>query len=357
MRRNMFVWLCLCSASAALVPFELFGMLRRKSPLGSAGSDMRLPMRSAPAMTLYTRLYDWLDEQEAKLEKATQQARDESQQARVEVQQARVKAQQAGVELQQARVEAQQARVELQQAREESKAAFDNLWESFRVYIFGCQDPRHKANQAEQDRLKEKELKDQRDLAIVQLFLENPNACTAADSEKAKKWLGDRLHASVVAQAESPPRNPERQPETSPDHEASEQLSDQRGLLLRMYLQEQAFALEGVGRLEQLSSAERRDEVEAAQLAFVRLDDEYYGFKRSKPPTEGEIQAHRLLWMRRGLAFELWLDMREKWLELEGDEEELRALKDRRARKLKTYGPRLDTRARLEMAFLNESSS
>lgn len=105
-------------------------------------------------MTLYTRLYDWLDEQEAKLEKATQQARDESQQARVEVQQARVKAQQAGVELQQARVEAQQARVQLQQAREESKAAFDNLWESFRVYIFGCQDPRHKANQAEQDRLK-----------------------------------------------------------------------------------------------------------------------------------------------------------------------------------------------------------
>ena len=125
---------------------------------------------------------------------------------------------------------------------------------------------------------------------------------------------------------------------------------------MRMYLQEQAFALEGVGRLEQLSSAERRDEVEAAQLAFERLDDEYYGFKRSKPPTEGEIQAHRLLWMRRGLAFELWLDMREKWLELEGDEEELRALKDRRARKLKTYGPRLDTRARLEMAFLNESS-
>ena len=65
----------------------------------------------------------------------------------------------------------------------------------------GCQDPRHKANQAEQDRLKEKELKDQQDLAIVKLFLENPNACTAADSEKAKKWLGDRLHASVVAQA------------------------------------------------------------------------------------------------------------------------------------------------------------
>ena len=206
-------------------------------------------------MTLYTRLYDWLDEQETKLEKATQQARDEAQQARDEAQQARVKAQQAGVELQQARVEAQQARVQLQQAREESKAAFDNLWESFRVNIFGCQDPRHKANQAEQDRLKEKELKDQRDLAIVQLFLENPNACTAADSEKAKKWLGDRLHAIVVAQAESPPRNPERQPETSPDHEASEQLSDQRGLLLRMYLQEQAFALEGVGRLEASSSS------------------------------------------------------------------------------------------------------
>ena len=353
MRATMLLWVCVCSTSAALVPFELFGMLRRKSPLGSSGSDMRLPMRSTPAVTLYTRLYDWLDEQEAKLEKATQQARVEEQQARVKAQQARVKAQQAGVELQQARVEAQQARVQLQQAREERKAAFDDLWESIRVNIFGCRDPRHKANQAEQDRLKEKELKDQRDLAIVQLFLENPNACTAADSEKAKKWLGNRLHAAVVAQAESPPRNPERQP----DHEASEQLSDQRGLLLRMYLQEQTFALEGVGRLEQLSSAERRDEVEAAQLAFERLDDEYYGFKRSKPPTEGEIQAHRLLWMRRGLAFELWLDMREKWLELEGDEEELRALRDRRARKLKTYGPRLDTRARLEMAFLNESSS
>ena len=93
-------------------------------------------------MTLYTRLYDWLDEQEAKLEKATQQARVEAQQARDEAQQARVKAQQAGVELQQARVEAQQARVELQQAREESKAAFDNLWESFRVNIFGSRLPR-----------------------------------------------------------------------------------------------------------------------------------------------------------------------------------------------------------------------
>ena len=182
--------------------------------------------------------------------------------------------------------------------------AFDDLRESFRVNIFGCRDPRHKANQAE-----------------------------------------------------SPPRNPERQPDHEASEQLSEQLSDQRGLLLRMYLQEQAFALEGVGRLEQLSSAERRDEVEAAQLAFERLHKEYYGFKLSKPPTEGEIQAHRLLWMRRGLAFELWLDMREKWLELEGDEEELRALKDRRARKLKTYGPRLDTRARLEMAFLNESSS
>ena len=56
-------------------------------------------------------------------------------------------------------------------------------------------------------------------------------------------------------------------------------------------------------------------------------------------------------------AIELLLDMRERRLELEGDEEELRALRDRRARKLKTYGPRLDTRARLEMAFWNESSS
>ena len=43
-------------------------------------------------MTLYTRLYDWLDEQETKLEKATQQARDEAQQARDEAQQARVSA-------------------------------------------------------------------------------------------------------------------------------------------------------------------------------------------------------------------------------------------------------------------------
>ena len=50
-----------------------------------------------------------------------------------------------------------------------------------------------------------------------------------------------------------------------------------------------------------------------------------------------------------------WRDMLEKLHELEGNEEKLRTLKDERARNIQTYGPRLDTRARLERAFLDES--
>ena len=58
--------------------------------------------------------------------------------------------------------------------------------------------------------------------------------------------------------------------------------------------------------------------------------------------------------MRRGEAYELWADMLERLHELEGNEEELRTLKDQRARYMLTYG-RQDTRARLERAFLKES--
>ena len=174
-------------------------------------------------------------------------------------------------------------------------------------------------------------------------------------------------------QAESPPRAPERQL----DREASQQqLSDQRGVaydvayhlvsdqlfrglsrdqLLQMLPREQASALEGVGRLEQLSSAERYDEVEALRQAFKRLEQEFDRLEQSEPPTEGELQTARLLFMRRGEAFEVWADMLEKLHELEGNEEKLRTLKDERARNIQIYGPRLDTRARLERAFLNES--
>ena len=174
----------------------------------------------------------------------------------------------------------------------------------------------------------------------------------AFDELRESFWLNifDRPYPSHKAhQAESPPRAPERQL----DHEASQQLSDQlfRGLVP----QEQASALEAVGRLEQLSTAERYHEVEAVHQAFNLLDQEFDRLEQSEPPSEGELQAARLLWMRRGEAYELWLDMLEKLHELEGNEEKLRTLKDERARNIQTYGPRLDTRARLERAFLDES--
>eukprot|EP00964_Phaeocystis_antarctica_P038726 scaffold22146_cov69-Phaeocystis_antarctica.AAC.6 len=154
-------------------------------------------------------------------------------------------------------------------------------------------------------------------------------------------------------QAESPPRAPERQL----DPETNQQLSDQlfRGLLVRMGQREQASALEGVGRLEQLSSAERYHEVEAAHKAFTRLDQEFDRLEQSEPPTDGELQAARSLWMRLGEAYEHWHDMLEKLHELEGNEEKLSSLKVERARDILMYG-RLGTRAHLERAFLDESS-
>ena len=177
-------------------------------------------------------------------------------------------------------------------------------------------------------------------------------------------------------QAESPPRAPERQL----DREASQQqLSDQRGVaydvaydvayhvsdqlfrglsrdqLLQMLPREQASALEGVGRLEPLSSAERYDEVEALHQAFKRLEQEFDRLEQSEPPTEGELQTARLLFMRRGEAFEVWADMLQKLHELEGNEEELRTAKADHARIIQMHGGRQDTRARLERAFLNES--
>ena len=74
-------------------------------------------------------------------------------------------------------------------------------------------------------------------------------------------------------QSESPPRAPERQL----DPETNQQLSDQlyRELLVRMGQREQASALEGVGRLEQLSTSERYYAVEAAHQAYTRLEQEF----------------------------------------------------------------------------------
>ena len=122
---------------------------------------------------------------------------------------------------------------------------------------------------------------------------------------------------------------------------------------MRMGQREQASALEGVGRLEQLSSAERYHAVEAARKAFTRLDQEFDRLEQSEPPTDGELQAARSLWMHLGEAFEHWQDMLEKLYELEGNEEKLRTLKVRTCRRLLRHG-RLDTRARLERAFLDE---
>ena len=299
------VWVCVCSTSAALVPFELFGVPRRTAQLGSAGSDTSLPkiVTSAAASTLYN-FFVLTEEQKAELEKGLQEDSDRLQESRDRTEASRLKMIQA------------------------YKSLFDELLGSgwlmnFWGNIFDRPDPSHKAYQAE-----------------------------------------------------SPPRAPERQL----DREASQQqLSDQRGVaydvaydvayhvsdqlfrglsrdqLLQMLPREQASALEGVGRLEPLSSAERYDEVEALRQAFKRLEQEFDRLEQSEPPTEGELQAARLLWMRRGEAYELWLDMLEKLHELEGNEEKLRTLKDERARNIQIYGPRLDTRARLERAFLDES--
>ena len=64
------VWVCVCSTSAALVPFELFGVPRRTAQLGSAGSDTSLPkiVTSAAASTLYN-LFVLTEEQKVELEK------------------------------------------------------------------------------------------------------------------------------------------------------------------------------------------------------------------------------------------------------------------------------------------------
>ena len=118
---------------------------------------------------------------------------------------------------------------------------------------------------------------------------------------------------------------------------------------------ERASALEGVGCLEQLSSAERYHEVKRAWEAYERLDQEFRRLINEKDElTEGEQQAARLLMMRRGEAFEHARDMEEKLHELEGNEEKLRNLKEARARDINMYGRR-DSRARLERAFLKES--
>ena len=285
------VWVCVCSTSAALVPFELFGVPRRTSPLGSAGSDTPRPVRSAAAKML-NNIFVLTEEQKESTREALAK---EAQEARDRLQETRDRLQGARDRQQEARDKTEASRLRMLKAFD---LAFDELRESFWLNIFDRPYPSHKAHQAE-----------------------------------------------------SPPRAPERQL----DHEASQQLSDQlfRGLV-RMLPQEQASALEGVGRLEQLSTTERYHEVEAVRQAFNRLDQEFDRLEQSEPPSEGELQAARLLWMRRGEAYELWLDMLEKLHELEGNEEKLSSLKVERARDILMYG-RLDTRAHLERAFLDES--
>ena len=311
-------WVCLCSTSAALVPLEPFGVPRRAAPLGSAGKPKGLPYTPLPKImtsaavnllqkaNLLEKVLNWMDSALTEEQKAE---RDRSRQAR----------------------------------RDQCREYDDQLRESFGMnpIIFPELIP---------------------ELIISQLrtvVFREPIGLNTTDppgelgSMQKLGFLPNEAELPHKAhQAESPPRAPERQL----DPETNQQLSDQlyRGLLVRMGQREQASALEGVGRLEQLSSAERYHEVEAAHKAFTRLDQEFDRLEQSEPPTDGELQAARSLWMRLGEAYEHWHDMLEKLHELEGNEEKLSSLKVERARDILMYG-RLDTRAHLERAFLDES--
>ena len=310
-------WVCLCSTSAALVPLEPFGVPRRAAPLGSAGKPKGLPYTPLPKImtsaavnllqkaNLLEKVLNWMDSALTEEQKAE---RDRSRQA----------------------------------TRDQCREYDDQLRESFGMnpIIFPELIP---------------------ELIISQLrtvVFREPIGLNTTDrpgelgSMQKLGFLSNEAELPHKAhQAESPLRAPERQL----DPETNQQLSDQlyRGLLVRMGQREQASALEGVGRLEQLSSAERYHAVEAARKAFTRLDQEFDRLEQSEPPTDGELQAARSLWMHLGEAFEHWQDMLEKLYELEGNEEKLRTLKVRTCRRLLRHG-RLDTRARLERAFLDE---
>jgi len=315
-------WICVCSTSAALVPLEPFGVPRRAAPLGSAGKRKALPYTPLPkimtsaAINLLQKLplnllEKWIIRLDSQIETEEQKA--ESDRRR--------------------------------QARWDRRREYDDqLRESFGMnpIIFPELIP---------------------ELIISQLRTIVPIGLNTADrpGESMQKlgFLPNEAELPHKAyQSESPPRAPERQL----DPETNQQLSDQpyyqlyRGLLVRMGQREQASALEGVGRLEQLSSAERYHAVKAAYKAFTRLDQEFDRLEQSEPPTGGELQAARSLGMRLGEAYEHWQDMREELHELEGNEEKLRTLKVERARFLLRHG-RLDTRARLERAFLDVESS
>ena len=312
-------WICVCSTSAALLPLEPFGVPRRAAPLGSAGKRKALPYTPLPkimtsaAINLLQKLplnllEKWIIRLDSQIETEEQKA--ESDRRR--------------------------------QARWDRRREYDDqLRESFGMnpIIFPELIP---------------------ELIISQLRTIVPIGLNTADrpgefgSMQKLGFLPKEAELPHKAyQSESPPRAPERQL----DPETNQQLSDQlyRGLLLRMGQREQASALEGVGRLEQLSSAERYHAVKAAYKAFTRLDQEFDRLEQSEPPTEGELQTARLLFMRRGEAFEVWADMLQKLHELEGNEEELRTAKADHARIIQMHGGRQDTRARLERAFLNES--
>ena len=86
------VWVCVCSTSAALVPFELFGVPRRTAQLGSAGSDTSLPkiVTSAAASTLYN-FFVLTEEQKAELEKGLQEDSDRLQESRDRTEASRLK--------------------------------------------------------------------------------------------------------------------------------------------------------------------------------------------------------------------------------------------------------------------------
>lgn len=306
---RVLAWICVCSTCAALVPLEPFGVPRRAAPL-AAGKRKGLPpytplpeiMTSAAVdlllkLNLLGKVLTWMDSM----------------------------------------ILTEEQHAEIDRRRQERWGGRPPPWVNALRESLGL--PMNTTDRPGE-------------LGSMQKLGSLPNEGELGSMQKLGFLPNEAKLPHKAYQSESPPRAPERQL----DPETNQQQSDQlyRELLVRMGQREQASALEGVGRLEQLSTSERYHAVEAAHQAFTRLDQEFDRLERSEPPTDGELQAARSLRMRLGEAFEHWGDMVEKLNELVGNEEELRDLKFTRARFALMYG-RLDTRARLERAFLDES--
>lgn len=333
------MWLCACSTtSAALAPFERFGAPQRAALLGGA-------LRASPLRTwsLVPLIKDTLEDKDAS-EEEKEVARKLRSQLLKEM-----------VNLQ-----------DSEAAPSPDSAPSDGLPESFNDGHQGAFGRLRETLQKgpfsrdrrtpETDRIRMHLVEHRSDIPFWRFMAANLLLNVGASLEA--------LH-SLLLWVESPTRASQINLDLEANHELEaacvkmqaspdrlQDFGDTWGPLVSF---ERASALEGVGCLEQLSSAERYHEVKRAWEAYERLDQEFRRLINEKDElTEGEQQAARLLWMRLGEAYEHSRDMNEKLHELEGNEEKLRNLKEARARDIKMYG-RLDSRARLERAFLKES--